>query len=153
MVEEEGNLGRAERDLEEAAEAHRVCREEDEKREKARREEAQRAREPRCMDLDESEGDVELVEGEEEEDVAQEGGKKRKVVRRVRSSRVDALLRENDINALRNFLMNLSRENKLACMRCLEEDGGAGEVGGGLNPEVACQGLGGQEDPNLTPCG
>ena len=52
VVEEEGNLGKAEEELAEVVEANRVFREEDERREWARREQAQRAREPRCMELD-----------------------------------------------------------------------------------------------------
>ena len=40
-----------------------------------------------------------------------------------------------------------------ACMRCLHEDEGSVEFGGGKNSESACSGLGAQEDPALTPCG
>ena len=86
VAEEEGNLARAERELEEATEAHRAFREEEARREKARKEEAQRAKEPRCMELDESEVEGEQDGEEEEEEVALEGRKKRKVVRRTRPS-------------------------------------------------------------------
>ena len=152
VVEEEGNLGKAEADLAEAVEAYRVLREEDERRERARREEAQRAREPRCMELDGSDGEEEVVEEEEEEEVTLEGGKKRKVLRKVRASRANAFS-ELDMVGLHDFLKGLSKENKQACMRCLYEDGGSVEFGGGLNSDAACQGSGIQEDPNLTPCG
>ena len=109
VVEEEGNLGKAEKDLAEAAEAHRAFREEDERRERARREEAQRAREPRCMELDGSEGEGELVEKEKEDEVTLEGGKKRKVLLKVRASRVH-FVNELDMNGLHDFLKALSRE-------------------------------------------
>ena len=153
VVEEEGNLGKAEADLAEAVEAFRVLKEDDERRERARMEEAQRAKEPRCMELDESEAEGELDGEEEEEEVALEGGKKRKVVRRARPSRVNEILNEKDMAGLKNFLKRLSRDNRQECMRWLDEEEESVEFGGGLNSEAACQGPGNLEDPNLTPCG
>ena len=80
-------------------------------------------------------------EEEEEDEVALEGGKKRKVLRKARASRTN-FFNELDMKGLHDFLKKLSRENKQACMRCLHEDEGSVEFGGGKNSESACSGLG-----------
>ena len=129
-----------------------ALRREDERRERARREEAQRAREPRCMDLDESGGEGEVAEEEEEDEVTLEGGKKRKVVRKVRTLK-GGIFNENEMESLHELLKNLSRENKQACMRSLYEGSGSMELGGGMNSDSACLAPGVQEDPIVTPSG
>ena len=114
----------------------RVHREEDERKEKAWREEAQRAREPRCMDLDES-GSEEEVEGdEEEEEVNLEGGKRRKVVRRGRLSKASGV-EDLDLAGLIRTLQKLSKENKQVWMRRLSESSGSSEFGGEKNSDSA----------------
>ena len=122
VVGEEEVLVKVERELAEVEEFIRAHREADERRERVRIEEARRAREPRCMELNESGGEGEAEEEEEEDEVNLEGGKKRKVVRKVRASRT-GIFNENQMDELHEFLKRLAKENKLACMRSLELGG------------------------------
>ena len=141
VVEEEGKLAEAETELEKVEEEYKALRRDIERKERIRREEAQRAREPRCMELDESGEEGEAEEEEEEDEVNLEGGKKRKVIRKVRASKA-SLFNESQMDDLHEVLRKLSEENKRACMRTLG-------FGGGVNSEPA----GIQEDPIETPSG
>ena len=110
VLEEEEGLVKVEKELAEVEESIRAHREEDERKEKARREEARRAREPKCMEVEES-GEEEANEDDvEEEEVNLEGGKRRKVVRKVRPSKVEGV-DELDMVGLLRALQKLSKEN------------------------------------------
>ena len=152
VVEEERNLAAAEKELADAKGEFMALKQEDVRRERVRREEAQRDKEPRCMDLDESGREGEVVEEEEEDGVNLEGGKKRKVVRKARASRMN-IFSEMEMDKLHEFLKKLSKESKQACMRSLREDIGSVEFGEGLMSESACSAQGAQEDPIVTPSG
>ena len=80
VVEEEVRLAGVEAEMAETVERIRVLEEEDEKREKARREEAELAWEPRCMEVEES--------GEEEDEMEKE---EEKLVRKGRFSQAGGL--------------------------------------------------------------
>ena len=105
VAEEQGRLAEVEAELAGVVEQIRVVREEIEKREKARREEA---REPRCMEIEESE---EEEEEDEEDQEKLECGKRRKVVRKGRFFRAGRSL---DVDKLVRLLGSLSREH-FAC--------------------------------------
>ena len=95
VAEEEGRLAEVEAELAGVVEQIRVVREETEKREKARREEVARAREPRCMEIQE---------------------KRRKVVRKGRFFRAGRSL---DVDKVIRLPGSLYRENEALCMRSL----------------------------------
>ena len=114
VAEEEGKLAEVEAELAGLLSKSGLFGKRMRRERKPESEEAARAREPRCMEVEGSEEEEE----DEEDQEKLEGGKRRKVVRKGMFFRAGRSL---DMDRLIPLLESLSRENKARCMRSLGE--------------------------------